>query len=165
MNSWSIKVLLCLFILLFSSSLVQAANRYWAGTDTSFSTTANWCTNAPTACGNCNGYPAPAAPTTGDEVYLAANCDNDLVIGSTITLGIITLPSGYTGTVTQDAAVTCTYLTMASGTWLQNAALTTTSTNNNLVVSGGTFTGGSANITVAKGVTLSGVLLQLPVAL
>ncbi len=155
-GKFTIKLFFLLAILLFTEIQVDAASRYWAGTTRTFSTTANWCTNAPTACGNCNGYPAPAAPTTNDDIYLAANCDNDLLIDSTITLGIVTLPAGYTGIVTQNGAITTSYITMASGTWVQNAAITTTSTNYDFSFSGGTFTGGSANITIAKGLNLTG---------
>src|SRR5271167_4454823 len=120
--------LLCA-VLFFSFSLqLQAASRYWVGTlPGNWSSTLNWSASS----GGLGGSSVPAA---GDNVFFDGgagpfflangNCTIDVAVNITS----ITVSAGYGGTISQGANTIAVSAAASFG--------------------GGTFTGGSANITI-----------------
>lgn len=127
------SVLAGAFALWITTPDAFAATLYWVGADgANTSVASNWKITNPTGCG---GGDAGSAPGLSDTAIFDADCDNGATIDSSWTISNLTMDSGYTGTVTQSAALT-------PSTFSQ---------------SGGTLTGGSANIDVGTGgFTLAG---------
>jgi hypothetical protein len=126
---------LCAGILFLSSQSLHAANRYWVGIlPGNWSSTLNWSSTS----GGLGGSSVPAA---GDNVFFDGgasplfldngNCTIDVAVSVTS----ITVSSGYTSTISQGANTIAISGAASFG--------------------GGTFTGGSANITIAGVFTLS----------
>ena len=124
--------LLSFFVVLPTSA--HAANLYWVGTDGAATNVAsNWKTTDPASCGSGD---AGAAPTTTDVIIFDPDCDNGAAVTTSFSVLGVSMVSGYTGTVTQNAVS----MTIGSSGWTQ---------------AGGTFTGNSdgstANITIQTG--------------
>jgi hypothetical protein len=129
----NIQQWLCAAILLSCSQSVQAASRYWVGIlPGNWSSTLNWSASS-------GGLPGSTVPAAGDNVFFdggglgvdIGNCTIDVAVGVTS----ITISAGYTGTISQGVSVIAVSGAASFG--------------------GGTFTGGSANITVTGAFTLS----------
>jgi hypothetical protein len=124
-----------ILILLFAVQASEGANLYWYGnTSTTFSTASNWSTVN-------TGYTAAgAAPGSSDVAnfgnYTGMTTANCSLTGA-INIQGINLVAGYAGTITQGAN-------------------TITIGSSGAVLSAGTFSGGSSNITVSGVFTLSG---------
>jgi hypothetical protein len=124
-----------ILILLFAVQASEGANLYWYGNaSTTFSTASNWSTVN-------TGYTAAgAAPGSGDVAnfgnYTGMTTANCSLTGA-INIQGINLVAGYAGTITQGANA----ITIGSS---------------GAVLSAGTFSGGSSNITVSGVFTLSG---------
>lgn len=124
-----------------------AVNLYWVGADgASTATASNWKTTDPASCG---GGDASSAPSTTDNIFFDADCDNGAAINSTLSVSSITFASGYTGTVTQSAAITVTGLgwTMSGGTFT-GGSNTIDINSSDLSISGGAFTSTSGEMTL-----------------
>jgi hypothetical protein len=123
----------CAGILFLCSESLYAANRYWVGVlPGNWSSTLNWSAGS-------GGAGGVSVPTAADNVFFdgglgtdIGNCTVDVPVGITS----ITVTAGYTGTISQ--------------------GVNTISTTNAASFTGGTFTGGSANMTIAGLFTLSG---------
>ena len=141
---------LALIFVLISCLAVDATSRYWMGTSGgSWSTATNWCTNSANSCGSC-GY-STGAPVTGDDVIFNSACTNNSVMGSDLSVGYFKMDTGYTGTVTLNANLTCTggaSFEVKAGTFVQNGTITYSGTHG-FTVSGGTFTGGNEDINIS----------------
>ncbi|HEV3412573.1 MAG TPA: T9SS type A sorting domain-containing protein [Puia sp.] len=122
---------LVLFILSMSSfGVANAANRYWVGSlFSNWNNILDWSTTS-------GGLPGASVPAAGD----VANFDNGSTVNCTIDVAVnvsgIIVNASYTGKISQGA---------------NTIAVTGAAT-----FSGGTFTGGTANFTVAGIYTLSG---------
>ncbi|TND09952.1 MAG: hypothetical protein FD123_634 [Bacteroidetes bacterium] len=121
---------LLLFIIFCSVSPAFAAKRYWvAPTGKNWSTT-NWSTTSGGASGS-------SAPGSNDTAYFDGNGVGNCTINVTANVKRMDVAAGYSGTIIQNTNT----LTVGTG---------------NAVFSGGTFTGGSVNITVTGSLTISG---------
>jgi hypothetical protein len=126
------KSLLVVLFLLGTAISSFAANKYWIGTgaNSNWNTGTNWSNSSGGATCNCT-------PNSGDAVIFDVNGNNACTINVNPSIGSLTTTSGYTNTITQSGS-----LTIAGG----GASL-----------SGGTFTGGTANITCGGAFTISGM--------
>ena len=121
---------ICLVLFLCSSHNATAANRFWvASAPSNWNNTANWSN----ASGGTGGFSVPLA---GDAAIFTNARLGDCLIDVPVNVLSIAVNNGYTGNITQ-------------GT-------NTITTVNNATFSDGTFTGGSANITIGGNFTLSG---------
>jgi hypothetical protein len=124
-----LPVLLCLSLCVIFSNSALAANRFWiAAAASNWNNTANWSATS-------GGAGGVAVPVAGDVVTFNGSGLGNCNIDVSVSVGSISV-SGYTGTISQGANI---------------IAVSTTAT-----FGSGTFTGGSANITVTGVFTLSG---------
>lgn len=119
-----------LFLVFFSSISANAASRFWVS-----AVSLNWSNGAGWSATS-GGAPGASVPVAADAVFFdgngLGNCNGDMPV----TVVSITIGSGYTGTISQNA----------------NAMVLTGAA----ALSGGIFNGGSSNITVGGAFTLSG---------
>jgi hypothetical protein len=146
----STAFLLGLFGLLIPAS-VEAATYSWIGPEGgNTSVAANWTTNNPTSCVD---SAALSPPGGSDTAVFDPDCDNGATINSDLSVMAFNMQSGYTGTVSQNAALTTQTTTISGGTLTgSSAAIGVQST---LTISGGTLTAGSGTITASTGFTVS----------
>lgn len=126
------KLLSATLIFLSFSFQSNAANRFWVATAPvggNWSNTANWSN----ASGGAGGFSVPVA---GDAVIFDGGGLGNCTIDMAVSVGTITVNAAYTGIISQGANAISTSGAAAFG--------------------GGTFTGGSANITFSGAFTLSG---------
>lgn len=124
------------------------ATRTWdgGGADNNWNTKENWSDDT--------------TPITDDEVVFDATSTKACTINASVSLGTgsISVGAGYTNTITQSSAVTCTNLTLSGGTWTGSANVTC---SGNLTVSGSTVTlGGNSNVTGALSRTSGSLTLS-----
>lgn len=131
-NYMMIKHVSLLLFLLCASLASFSATRYWIGngTSTSWNNTANWSA----ASGGSGGA---SVPGSADVALFDGNGIGDCSLDATLNLSGINVGSAYTGTITQASST----ITVGSG---------------NAVFAGGTFIGGTADITVTGTFTISG---------
>lgn len=122
------------FAFLVGIPSAHAATYYWspASDGASINGLSVWTTTNPTGCGE--GQPI-VGPGTTDDVVFDPDCDFGAAVDTAFDVQSITASSGYTGTLTQSAAIT-----VGSGGYTH---------------AGGTFTGGSQSIDINGGFTLS----------
>ncbi|HTQ26629.1 MAG TPA: hypothetical protein VMI35_00805, partial [Puia sp.] len=119
--------------LLSVANLSFGANRFWiAAGPSNWNNTANWSN----ATGGAGGFSVPIA---GDIVTFDGNGLGNCTIDVAVAVGRITVAAAYSGTISQGANTISVTGTTSFG--------------------GGTFTGGSANITFAGAFTLSGAAI------
>ena len=124
------------FYVVFFTPLADAMTLYWVGANgASTNTASNWKTTDPASCG---GGDALSPPNSGDDIVFDADCDNGANVDTALSVGSITLNSGYSGTVTQSASITTA---AALGSYSQ---------------AGGTFSGGSAAIDIGNDFSITG---------
>ncbi|MEK7556608.1 MAG: fibronectin type III domain-containing protein, partial [Patescibacteria group bacterium] len=145
-----------------TSNPAYAATLYWVGDDgANTSVASNWVQIDPTGCGGGN---SPSPPSGLDLVIFDADCDNGATINSAFSVQSITMQSGYTGTVTQSAAITLTSagsaFSQAGGTFAGGSSSITLSTGTvsqtNLSITGGTFTSTSGTLSLTGGFSRTG---------
>ena len=128
MRKLVITGLLLLLSFLFSQTIFAA--RFWiAASSSNWNNTANWSATS----GGAGGVSVPGA---ADDVNFDANGLGSCTVDIPVAVKSITVAAGYTGTISQG---TNTISTVNAGSF-----------------SGGTFTGGSANITIGGTFTLNG---------
>jgi hypothetical protein len=124
---------LCAALLFLCSESLHAASRYWVGIlPGNWSSTLNWSASS-------GGLGGVAVPAAGDNVFFDGGGGADIgncTIDVPVSITSITVSVGYTGSISQGA--------------------NTISIVNAASFAGGTFAGGSANITIAGVFTLSG---------
>lgn len=125
------RELIFFFLLLLTSLDVFAAKRYWVAPSTK-----NWSTSSQWASSS-GGAGGAGVPGSSDTAYFDGNGTGNCSINTTVTVYRLEIAAGYTGTLSQGI----NSFTIGAG----NASL-----------SGGTFSGGSANITVSGSLTISG---------
>ncbi len=132
----TILKLLTLTLTLLTTQASNAANRYWiASSSASWTSTANWST--------ASGGPSGASvPGTSDVAIFDNNGLGNCSIPSAMTIGGLTINSGYTGNITQGAVA----ITIAG----------------NASFAGGTFTGSSNAMTINGTVTISAGTFIVP---
>jgi len=123
--------LLCaLFVLLFAAESF-ATVYYWVGASgANFNVGSNWSTSS-------GGSPGSTVPGSGDDAIFDGNGNNSCNISAAVAVRKLEMQGTYTATITQNGN------TINVGT-------------GNMILSGGTFSGGSANITVSGALTISG---------
>ncbi|MDZ4261856.1 MAG: hypothetical protein U1B30_05945, partial [Pseudomonadota bacterium] len=136
------------FVVVLAPS-AHAFTLYWVGADgASTSTASNWKMTNPSGCG---GGDSISPPNTSDDVVFDADCDNNAVIDGVFSVNTFTMSSGYTGTVTQSVAVTTANLSghsaQAGGTFSGGSAAITI--GGNFSITGGTFTSTSGTLSLA----------------
>jgi hypothetical protein len=119
-----------LFLFIFISFTVNAANRFWVSAGTlNWSNSAGWSATS-------GGVSGASVPGVADAIFFdgngLGNCNGDIPV----TVISISIAAGYTGTIFQNA---------------NTIVLTGAAT-----LSGGTFNGGTSNITVGGVFTISG---------
>jgi len=137
---------LCAAVLtIFCSQRINAASRYWVGVlPGNWSSTLNWSSTS----GGLGGSSVPAA---GDNVFFDGGAsplflDNgNCTIDVAVSVASITISSGYTSTISQGANTIAVSGAASFG--------------------GGTFTGGSANITITGAFTLSATTFKSTTAI
>ena len=127
---------LCLFLFLsvFISNSLIAANRFWVGILAgNWNNTLNWSASS----GGLGGASVPAVADIAifDGGSLGVNIGN-CIINTAVSVSGMTVSAGYTGTISQGA--------------------NTISVSGAATFGGGTFTGGTANITIGTNFTLNG---------
>lgn len=146
-------------IFLVMPSSIEAANRYWVGSNGgNTNDTANWASADPASC---TGGGA-SVPGTGDVAIFDPDCDNNATVNAAFDVLGINVQSGYAGTITQSGATAIT--TRASGFTFASASATFTggsgAININLggdfALSDGTFTSTSGTMTINDNFTVSG---------
>jgi hypothetical protein len=119
------------FLCVFLSNEVHAAKRYWIkNTGAKWNNTANWSATS----GGAGGASVPGA---SDTAYFDGNGTGNDTLDVNISIKYLSVAGGYTGTIIQ-------------GTY------TVTIGTTGATLSGGTFSGGSASITVSGPLTISG---------
>jgi len=117
-----------------------AGKKWVAGASGSWNVAANWM--------------PPAVPTNTDNVIFNSSSVFPCSIASSAQAVSVTVASGYSGTITQNAGLTLTgALTVNSGTFNSNGLALTLGS---YVQSAGSFTGGASTITDNGNFTLSG---------
>src|SRR5580700_6553775 len=118
----------CIALLITSSLHVHAASRYWVGAlSGNWSSTLNWSSSS-------GGLGGSSVPGAGDNVFFDGGAsplflDNgSCTIDVAVSVASITVSSGYTATISQGTNTIAVSGAASFG--------------------GGTFTGGSANITI-----------------
>src|ERR1700722_520424 len=126
------RLLLCAGIFLLCSQSLQAASRYWVGIlPGNWSSTSNWSASS-------GGAGGASVPTAADNVFFDGGGGADIgncTIDVAVSIKSVAVSVGYTGTISQGASSIAVSGTASFG--------------------GGTFTGGSANITITDVFTLS----------
>lgn len=122
----------------FTSGTLSTINLWEGDVDSNWSTAGNW------SLGH--------VPTTNENAVFDASSPN-CTINSTVNVSTLTinLTSGYTGTVTQNSAVTTANLYIAGGTYLAGnagAGTYTLTVGSSFQQTGGTFTGRSSNVDI-----------------
>ena len=140
-------------------SAAFAANLYWVGTDGAATNVAsNWKTTDPATCGSGD---AGAAPGASDVAIFDPDCDNGAAVTTSFSVLGVSMVSGYTGTVTQNAismTIGASGWTQAGGTFTGNSdGSTATITDSGiLTISGGVFTSTNDTLTLSGDLTFSG---------
>src|SRR5579871_1641764 len=123
-------LIVCVFFLLCVSNTTTAANRFWiAATSSNWNNSANWATTS-------GGAGGATVPGTLDAAVFDGNGLGNCTFNINVSVTSINVKAAYTGTIIQGTR-----------------SLTTSTTG---IFSGGTFTGGSANINIQGAFTLSG---------
>ncbi len=100
------RFLVATFGVLIWPSMAHAATLYWVGAPGALtSDAANWMTRNPVTCGPGD---AKTAPGPADRIVFAADCDHGATIRADLTVSMLTLQSGYGGTVQQVPGTTVT---------------------------------------------------------
>ncbi len=122
--------LLTISIFFFIGLAGPPTNRYWVGAAASnWNSVSNWSTTS-------GGLPGASVPGSSNAVFFDLGGPGDCSIDATVNVGAITVLASYAGAISQNA-----------NTIVVNGAAT---------FSGGSFTGGSANLTIVGTFTLSG---------
>lgn len=124
------RELLFFLLLLLTSVNAFAAKRYWVASSARNWSPGRWASTS-------GGTSGASTPGSSDTAYFDGNGVGDCTINLTLVVAGINMSPGYTGTISQGANT----VTIGAG----NASL-----------SGGTFNGGSANITISGALTISG---------
>ncbi|MBI4356126.1 MAG: DUF11 domain-containing protein [Candidatus Omnitrophica bacterium] len=143
------RLVLALLVGLAWAPPAFAATRTWdgGGGDANASTAANWS--------------ADTAPVAADDVVFDGTSTKDCTWDLALSVASVSLNSGYTGTVTETAALTATSsMTISAGAWNINSGITLTSSGATFTLnSGGTLSGtGTINRTNTTAPTLSGTI-------
>ncbi|HET6992015.1 MAG TPA: hypothetical protein VFJ43_11855, partial [Bacteroidia bacterium] len=126
-----LKFIFIVFLLSILSVNAHAAKRYWvAANDSIWNSTRNWSSSS-------GGTSGASVPGSSDTAYFDGGSVNKDTFDINVSVKRLEIASGYTGTIIQGAK------TLTIGT-------------SGAVLSGGTFSGGSANITVSGTFTISG---------
>ncbi len=126
-----LKFIFLLFLLSILSVNVYAAKRYWAANaNANWNVSGNWSATS-------GGAGGVSVPGSNDTVYFDSTANFQCTIDATVNIKRLEILATFTNTIIQGA----------------NAITIGTS---GAVLSGGTFTGGSSNITVTGAFTLSG---------
>ncbi|HBU27797.1 TPA: hypothetical protein DEB00_01630 [Candidatus Uhrbacteria bacterium] len=147
-------------MMLFGVQSASAATYYWVGLDNAdWTVGTNWASADPASC---DPGANETTPTSADDVIFDADCDNLATTPATSTsIRSLTLSTGYTGTVTQGAALSMGGdMTIASGATLNSAGFDLSVgsdwTNGGIYTSGAntvTFTADNALQTITTGGT------------
>jgi hypothetical protein len=124
---------LTILLLILLAASAQAANRYWigaGGTNNNWNSTTYWSTTS-------GGAGGASVPGNNDLAIFDGNGTGSCTINAAVNVAGITVQAGYTGTISQGAN------TITIGT-------------SGALFSGGTFTGGSSDITSSGAITISG---------
>jgi hypothetical protein len=139
MDGHSLRKLLGIVICMFLYLSGSAANRYWVGTAASnWNNVSNWSTTS-------GGLPGASVPGASDAVFFDVGGPGNCSIDATVNVAAITVLAGYAGTISQNA--------------------NTISVAGAAVFSGGSFAGGSANMTIVGTFTLTGNAFTSPSAI
>ncbi len=126
-----IRTSIFLILFLLAGLSAHAAKRYWvAASASTWNSTANWSSSSGGAGGS-------SVPTSSDTAYFDGNGTGNDTLDVNVSVKRLEIAAGYTGTIVQ-------------GTY------TVTIGTSGAVLSGGTFAGGSGNITVSGAFTISG---------
>jgi hypothetical protein len=124
--------------------IASDATKTWASAGSnSWNTSGNW-------------SPTTVPATTSNVVFdgtSTVNCSIDATSGGS-SIADLSLNSGYTGTLTENAAIGVTTsgaagITISAGTFTGSSGLVTVSTAGKLTISGGTFNAGTGGITAS----------------
>jgi hypothetical protein len=126
-----LKIFLPFLLLALFVSQAHAAKRYWVAVSTAnWNNTTNWSATS-------GGGGGSSVPGSSDTAYYDGNGVGNCTINTTVSVKRFDVAAGYSGTISQGANT----VTIGTG---------------NGVLSGGIFTGGSSNISVAGSLTISG---------
>ena len=147
------------FCSFFISQTTFAANRYWIGADgASYNVSSNWTATDPA---DCSGTPS-TVPTSSDTAIFDADCDSGITIDSSWMVGNISIVSGYTGIINQNADLSVYGdFTKNSGTWSVTSGTVIFTGNTSATVTSNGALGGtviinktSNNFTIATGTAI-----------
>lgn len=151
-------------VLLFLSSNLFAADRYWVGGGSNTNWNAAGNTNWSATSGGANNA---SVPTTGDVVIFDANGNSNCTINVNVSLLSFTVTSGYTSTITHNAQITISTggsielganYTIAGASPLVISGTVTLTSNGKTWPNGMTFQTASTTKTLADNWTVNGIV-------
>ncbi len=123
-----------IFFFFISTTDTFAANRYWVGPNNGdFKTNANWSTLS-------GGTGGASYPQSADTAIFDSGSNNCIIAGTNFTIGVVSITSGYSGTITNNVTtLTVPSFSQAGGTFTNNVNLSLSTT---FSLSGGVFNAG-----------------------
>lgn len=129
----------------------SAATYWWVGgtTNNNTSNPANWSTSS----GACANSANTVLPTTGDMINFGSACKNDAIVDSPLTVAVLSMLSGYTGTTTVSASMTVTSQLLVDGgiLYISNGGIVTGPPGTNGIMIGNSATGNGTVIVTGSG--------------
>jgi hypothetical protein len=155
-KSLTMKRLLTLFLILFSSCAF-CASRYWVGGGLTSNWDATGNTNWSATSGGANNA---SVPTSTDDVFfdgVGASANSASTISATITVKSLTISAGYTSTITHNAVLTI------AGSWTMHSGFTIGGSSAIIISATSTITSGGK--TWPNNLTLSATSAQFTTTL